>query len=126
MSENESTATDVLEFIQAQAHGLLADKVGAMLSEIALNTTMKHDLSGGKAKGKLVLKFEVACICPIEGHIDVTHDVVQVVPTKVGEDTKRLRGRTRMYMERGGKVVETQPPENLRGQSIMQFERDEF
>lgn len=124
MSDRESTITDVHEFLQAQAHGLLADKIGAMLSEIALKTSMKHELSGGKAKGKLVLKFDISCICPVEGHLHVSHDVVQVVPTKEGEDSKRLRGRSSMFMQRGGKIVETQPPEDLRGQGIMQFEDD--
>lgn len=122
MGKNESTVTDVNEVLGALDGGLLAEKIGVALSEIALATCTLHEHTDGKARGKIILKLEVACADPVEGLLRVTHDMVQVVPKKEGQDTSQRKGKAVMFAQRGGKMVETQPPENLRGQFLMDFE----
>lgn len=123
MSDNESTVTNVGDLINALDNGFLGDTVGAWLSEIALQTCELHEETLGKSKGSVILKIDVSTLCPVEGTLHVSHDFKQVLPTKGGgEDTSRKKGRSLMHMQRGGKIVETQPPENLRGQGRMNFD----
>lgn len=117
-----STMTNVADILQALDGGLLADKIGVALSEITLNTCLLNELTDGKAKGKLILTLEIGCDDAFEGIIAISHKLVKVVPTKKGKDTSEDCGRSMLYAERGGRLVETAPPENLKGQFIMQME----
>lgn len=118
----ESTMTDVNEVLCALDGGLLADKIGTALSEIALQTCVMHALSDSKAKGKLILTLEVGCDDPIEGILKITHKLVKLVPHKSGKTTNETAGRSLMYAARGGKIVEVQPSINGNGQKRLDLD----
>lgn len=120
----DGTMTDIGEVLQALDSGLLADRIGAALSEIALQTCMMHDLSDGKAKGKLILTLEVSCIDPVEGAIRVAHKLVKLVPHKSGKATNETGGRSRLWAAKGGKMVEVQPAINGKGQKRLDLDQE--
>lgn len=119
---SESSVTDINEFFGALDAGLMPERLGVALTEIALNTCLVQELSGGKAKGKLTIKLDVACLSPDEGILDIAHEVVTEVPNKEGNNRYTKKGRTKLYCKSNGQIVECQPPENRNGQSTIPME----
>ncbi|MBW5823326.1 hypothetical protein [Yersinia enterocolitica] len=88
--------TDVTTFINDLDGGVFANKVGTVLSEVALgvNDTNK--------KGKIIIEMEVSSLD--ENRVTVSHKLKFTRPTMRGNRSEEDTTTTPMYVNKGGEL----------------------
>lgn len=113
------TKTNVSEFIGELNAGILIQQVGALLSEVALATT----INGNKSKkGKVGLSFTITPMN--EGQVVITTKLDHLIHTKTGEKTEKSVSQTPMFVGKGGVMTINQPKEDLNGQFGLESQKD--
>jgi hypothetical protein len=111
MSE-QSTKTNVPDFIGELNAGILIEQLGAILSEAALNTV--HHGKGNK-KGKVSLEFTLSQIGENE-QVIVCAKLSKSIPTQRGKKSEENITDTPMFVGRGGQMTIDQPKVDDNGQ----------
>lgn len=110
MSQEESTQTNVNDFIGELNAGMLGEKLGILLSKAALGTILNNN-----KKGKVCCEFTFTQIGEND-QVIVTTKLTNSTPTKRGKTTEEDATDTPFYVGKGGKLTIEQPKENLDGQ----------
>lgn len=97
MSEQESTITDVETLISELDGGVLAQKIGRALSDVAAGTVLT-----GKV-GKVSITFDMKQIGE-SSQIEMANKISYTKPTDKGKSSEENTTKTPLYVGRGGKL----------------------
>jgi len=111
----ESRLTNVDEFNDALNVGIFKEKMGALLSDVALGTVVHGD---GKRKGKVNIEFTFTQVGEHD-QVIVSHKISHKTPTKRGFKMEDDTTETPMFVGRGGRLTETAEP-NRKGQNDLE------
>lgn len=95
---DQSTRTDVPDFIGSLRAGVFENKIAAALSEVALGV-----VTHGK-QGKVTLTFDIKQVAESRT-VNVQHKIAYTVPTKNGKQQMEDATDTPMHVGRGGKMM---------------------
>lgn len=112
MSQNQSTATNVDDFIGELNSGILKDQLAAILSETALATVLHGK---GNKKGKVNIELTFAQIGENE-QVVVSAKLSKSAPTARGKKYEENITDTSMFVGKGGRLTIDQPKEDNNGQ----------
>ncbi|EKQ3556034.1 hypothetical protein P4464_000508 [Salmonella enterica] len=91
------TQTDVTTFINDLDGGVFVNKVGAVLSEVALG------VSSTNKKGKVIIEMELSSLD--ENRISIAHKLKFSRPTMRGSKSEEDTTNTPMYVNKGGELT---------------------
>lgn len=112
MSEENSTHTNVHDFLGSLAAGVLEKKLAILLSEVAQGTVIN---GRGSKTGKLTIELTFKQVGE-NSQVIITHKLSHKTPTARGNKSEDDVSETPMFVGKGGKLTETAPREDFTGQ----------